>query len=69
MDIQYVEHLLGDLHYPIDKSQLLQEVEKKGAAEAMPLLSKLPEQKFGSAEEIMQKLPLGSIGGSIMSEL
>jgi hypothetical protein len=29
MDMHYIEHILGDIHYPIKKGQLIKEIEKK----------------------------------------
>ena len=65
MDMQEIEKLMQEVHFPITKQQLVQEAEQKGMQEAKPLFEKLPEQTFGSAEEVMRKLPLGSMGQSL----
>ena len=65
MDMQSIENLIKEVHYPITKQELIQFAEQKDMAEAKDLFAKLPEQTFGSAEEIMSKLPLGNLGGML----
>ena len=64
MDMQAITSALQEIHYPIDKNQLMQELEQKGLAEGKELLAKIPgNQMFTSAEEVMQKVPLLDIAG------
>jgi len=64
MDLEMIEGALGQINYPVSKGELLQEVEDKGMSELRPLLNKLPDgQTFDSAEEVMQHLPVGALGG------
>jgi hypothetical protein len=70
MDIQAItseaKQVLGGLSFPVHKDDIINHVKERGAnGELKGLMEKLPAQKFGSVEEIMQKLPLGNIGEQI----
>ena len=70
MDIQAItgeaKQMLGGLSFPVHKDDIINHVKERGASgELKGLVEKLPAQKFGSMQEIMQKLPLGNIGEQI----
>ena len=74
MDIQAItgeaKQVLGGLSFPVHKDDIINHVnnhvkEHGASGELKGLMEKLPAQKFGSVEEIMQKLPLGNIGEQI----
>jgi len=69
MDLQTIENALRDIHYPINKQELLQEVEQKGLAELTPLVHQLPQQEFQSVEEVMEKLPLSQVTDDVLKDL
>lgn len=52
--------------FPVHKDDIMNHVKEQGASgELKGFMEKLPAQKFGSMQEIMQKLPLGNIGEQI----
>jgi hypothetical protein len=64
MDMQTIQSVLQDIHYPITKDELIEEIKKRGVPEILPLIrNELPPQTFNSVEEIMDKLPLSNIKG------
>jgi hypothetical protein len=75
MDIQHITDELhsieSEFHFPITKQELITLAESKPISdEAKELLHHLPEQEFGSLEEIIQKLPFGAeIEGAVKNKL
>jgi hypothetical protein len=67
-DTGQLNQLLGQIHYPIGKDQLVQSAQQHGAnAQIMGLLGQLPDKTFNSQQEVQDSLGglgnLGNLGG------
>jgi hypothetical protein len=52
-----ITHHLKGLHFPVQKSDLLQQAKKNGAeADIMQVLEAMPEQEFASIAEVMKAM-------------
>ena len=52
-----IQQYLGDINYPVDKQQLIQHAEQRGADEqALQALRNLSRERFNSANEVSQAM-------------
>lgn len=64
--IDAAKEALGNISFPAHKEEIISEAQAQGSSgEVLEALGKLPDQKFDNADEVIQKLPVGGLGGGI----
>lgn len=65
-DTGQIQQLLSNVHFPIQKNDLVQQARQHGANDQITaVLERLPDQIFNSQQEVLNKVSggLGNLGG------